>query len=366
MRLKTLVASLFAMLRLRRNAAAECVTDSSELGAKKDTSFAKNGSGVIRDSNECSENKHKNATSSVPASVESLIRQDLMIGAGIDAGTAPHATDNGSSAPQSVYPRHVAIIMDGNNRWAKQRSRIGISGHRAGVEAIRGVLRGCEQFDVEVLTLFAFSSENWARPEREVNELMRLFRDYLDGEAKELHSKNIRLRFVGRRDRLEQSLVERMQWAEQLTFANTGRTLVLAVDYGGRWDILQACQDLVVDFVNEVLPDMPTSEPSTKAKKIDSDYVKAFVDEQALAERLSLSDLPEPDLCIRTGGEVRVSNFLLWQFSYAEFYFTDCYWPDFSETEFAHAVEAFASRQRRFGRTTEQVQLAEPLSQRHA
>lgn len=231
-------------------------------------------------------------------------------------------------------PRHVAIIMDGNNRWAKQRPGQ-ISGHRAGVEAIRDVLRGCESHGIEVLTLFAFSSENWLRPEKEVKELMSLFESYLQNEVRELHKQGIQLRFIGRRDRLEPSLVKKMQQVEELTQTNTERVLVLAVDYGGRWDIAQACRKAI--------------------EQAEAEGISAQFGEEDFARYLSLADLPEPDLCIRTGGEYRISNFLLWQFSYTELYFTDCYWPDFDQQELDKAVDTFAGRQRRFGRTTEQV-----------
>ena len=228
-------------------------------------------------------------------------------------------------------PRHIAIIMDGNNRWAKNNGGA-VSGHRAGVEAIRDVLRGCERYNVEVLTLFAFSSENWLRPQKEVNELMSLFEDYLDSEVDELHKQGIALRFIGRRDRLGPSLVTKMENAEIYTQNNQQRVLVLAVDYGGRWDITQACNRAIQEAQNE-----------------------EQVDERAFARYLSLSDLPDPDLCIRTGGEYRISNFLLWQFSYAELYFTECYWPDFNEHELSKAILTFNGRQRRFGRTSEQL-----------
>ena len=235
-----------------------------------------------------------------------------------------------------LSPRHVAIIMDGNNRWSKENPSAGISGHRAGVEAIRDVLRGCEQHDVEVLTLFAFSSENWLRPPGEVDELMTLFEDYLGSEVSELHKQGIRLRFIGRRDRLKHSLTQKMLKAENLTSGNVKRVLVLAVDYGGRWDITRACQQ----FMQESLI-------------ANQDYT--VIDESKLGKYLSLADLPELDLCIRTGGEYRVSNFLLWQCSYAEPYFTECYWPDFNEKEFSKALATYSSRQRRFGRTSEQL-----------
>jgi len=252
-----------------------------------------------------------------------------------------------STDRRNVTPRHVAIIMDGNNRWARERKvGAGVSGHRAGVEAIRGVLKGCEKNNVEVLTLFAFSSENWLRPKVEVDELMSLFEDYLDSEASELHEQGIRLCFIGRRDRLKSSLTKKMQQAETLTSTNVKRVLVLAVDYGGRWDITQACQQAVREALLQ-------QQESTL--DIDRSVAELAVDEVQFGKHMSLADFPELDLCIRTGGEYRISNFLLWQCSYAELYFTECYWPDFDEEEFSSAVATYASRQRRFGRTSEQL-----------
>ena len=248
------------------------------------------------------------------------------------------------------FPRHVSIIMDGNNRWAKNNAAAGVSGHRAGVEVIRDVLRGCERYGVEVLTLFAFSSENWLRPESEVNELMSLFEDYLDSEVGELHQQGIQLRFIGRRDRLKSSLIKKMKAAEDKTRANKNRVLVLAVDYGGRWDIAQASARAVREYVisaNQVY--------DNKVDVLDNLPDDLVIDEAKFARHLALADLPEPDLCIRTGGEFRISNFLLWQCSYAELYFTECYWPDFNEHEFARAVLTYTGRQRRFGRTSEQL-----------
>lgn len=295
------------------------------------------------------------------SAVQSLIRADLAVSANIDSSdiTGPLAnlapvegasgqsvSNSGGSSDgrpvhaQGLAPKHVAIIMDGNNRWAKKHPMSGVSGHKAGVETIRSVLDSCDHHGVEVLTLFAFSSENWARPQREVNELMALFKEYLNSEVKELHKKGIRLRFIGRRDRLEQSLRDRMDWAEQLTYRNTGRVLVLAVDYGGRWDICQAVDSLV-------------SSALENGKRWPEGALQLTEDE--ISGALQISDLPEPDLCIRTGGEFRVSNFMLWQFSYSEFYFTEKLWPDFNAEDFSNAIDAFAGRERRFGCTSEQV-----------
>lgn len=241
-----------------------------------------------------------------------------------------------ASGPVSTVPRHVAIIMDGNNRWARERGLNTSAGHRAGVEAIRGVLEACDQHGVEALTLFAFSSENWQRPPAEVEALMRLFSAYLDRELRKLHKDGIRLRFIGRRDRLGKTLVKKMQQAEQLTVDNRHSTLVIAVDYGGRWDIAQAARRLAAAVARGELA------------------VEA-IDEAALDERMALSDLPAPDLCIRTAGEQRVSNFLLWQLAYAEFWFTDTLWPDFDAAHMARALADFGRRERRFGSRSDTV-----------
>ena len=229
-------------------------------------------------------------------------------------------------------PRHVGIIMDGNNRWARARNLPGIAGHRAGVEAIRSVLQCCDDNGVEALTLFAFSSENWQRPENEVSGLMRLFLSYLRKEVTALHQQGIRLRFIGRRDRLSPVIVRQMEQAEELTRNNGKRTLVLAVDYGGRWDVVNAATQL--------------------AKESSSEGCH----EEDFDAHVSTAGLPTLDLCIRTGGEYRISNFLLWQCAYAELYFTDCYWPDFDEAQMSLALQEFSSRQRRFGRTQEQLE----------
>jgi undecaprenyl diphosphate synthase len=241
--------------------------------------------------------------------------------------------DNTATAvqiPGQVIPRHVAIIMDGNNRWAKRRGLPGPAGHRAGVEAVRGVLRACRQHGVEVLTLFAFSSENWGRPKPEVRALLALLSRYLRSEVKDLHKDGIRLRFIGQRRRFSDRLRRLMQQSEQLTAGNTQSTLVIAVDYGGQWDIAQATQQLALQVSGgTLLPEQITPE--------------------LIDKKISISDLPRPDLCIRTGGDARVSNFMLWHFAYTELYFTNTLWPDFDETEFACALADYSSRERRFG-----------------
>lgn len=233
-------------------------------------------------------------------------------------------------------PRHVAIIMDGNNRWAKQRKQLGVSGHKAGVEAVRAVVKTCAQEGVEVLTLFAFSSENWRRPKDEVSALMKLFLLALQREVKKLHKNNIRLRIIGDRAQFSPVLQEHMAQAEELTRDNTSMTLVIAANYGGRWDIAQASRRL--------------------AERVASGEMKASdVTEDALQGELSLGELPSPDLMIRTAGEQRISNFMLWQLAYSEFYFSEVYWPDFKEEQMLEALKAYASRKRRFGQTDDQL-----------
>ncbi len=229
-----------------------------------------------------------------------------------------------------VIPRHVAIIMDGNNRWAKRRGVAGPTGHRAGVEAVRGVLRACKRHGVEVLTLFAFSSENWGRPVPEVRALLALLSRYLRNEVRELHEDGIRMRFIGERRRFSQRQQRLMQQSEEMTRNNTEATVVIAVDYGGQWDIAQAAQKLA---------------RQVQAGKLQpQDITPELID-----RNVSISDLPRPDLCIRTGGDARISNFMLWHFAYTELYFTDTLWPDFSESEFARALAEYSRRERRFG-----------------
>jgi undecaprenyl diphosphate synthase len=234
-------------------------------------------------------------------------------------------------------PRHVAIIMDGNGRWAKQRGLPRTAGHREGVKSVRAVVEESVRRGVSTLTLFAFSSENWRRPRAEVNILMELFMTALRGEVRRLDENNVCLRVIGERSAFPERLQHRIAEAEALTADNTALNLQVAANYGGRWDIAQAAQRLAADV---------------QAGRLDPGHI----DEQALAERLSFPDLPEPDLLIRTGGEQRLSNFVLWQSAYAEFYFTDALWPDFDEKEFGLAVDDFARRQRRFGQTGDQVE----------
>lgn len=229
-----------------------------------------------------------------------------------------------------VIPRHVAIIMDGNNRWAKRSGVSGPTGHRAGVEAVRGILRACKHHGVEVLTLFAFSSENWGRPVPEVRALLALLSRYLRNEVRELHKDGIRVRFIGERGRFSRRQQKLMAQSEALTRGNTDATVVIAVDYGGQWDIAQASRKL--------------AQQVQEGRLQVQDITPELID-----RNISISDLPRPDLCIRTGGDARISNFMLWHFAYTELYFTDTLWPDFTESEFALALGEYSLRERRFG-----------------
>jgi len=233
-------------------------------------------------------------------------------------------------------PRHVAVIMDGNGRWARGRRLPRVAGHRRGVETVRNMIQCCIDVGVEYLTLFAFSSENWRRPADEVSFLMQLFIRALENEVSRLHENGIRLRVVGDLSSFEPRLVALIHEAEELTLANARLTLTIAANYGGRWDIMQA--------FNRMLKEHP-------------DRVGGF-NEAHLVPYLALSYAPEPDLFIRTGGEQRVSNFCLWQLAYTELYFTDTLWPDFDTQAFEEALDSFRRRERRFGRTSEQ--LAQP------
>ena len=230
-------------------------------------------------------------------------------------------------------PRHIAIIMDGNGRWAKQRLLPRVAGHRRGLETVRLVTRLCIEARVEYLTLFAFSSENWRRPPEEVSFLMQLFMRALESEVARLHENSIRLRVVGDLSSFEPRLIALVQDAEALTAANTRLTLTIAANYGGRWDIMQA--------VNRLMREHPDR--------------SAGFNEAHLAPYLALSFAPEPDLFIRTGGEQRVSNFCLWHLAYTELYFTEVLWPDFDQAAFDVALASYRRRERRFGRTSEQL-----------
>ncbi|KHN51280.1 (2E,6E)-farnesyl-diphosphate-specific ditrans,polycis-undecaprenyl-diphosphate synthase [Pectobacterium fontis] len=230
-------------------------------------------------------------------------------------------------------PRHVAIIMDGNGRWAKSRGKMRIFGHQAGVKAVRRSVSFAVNQGLEALTLYAFSSENWNRPAQEVSALMELFVRALDSEVKNLHKHNVRLRVVGDIARFSPRLQERIRRSEVLTEKNQGLTLNIAANYGGRWDIIQGVRQLAVQVQEGIL-------------RPDS------INEASLCQYICLNDLAPVDLVIRTGGEHRISNFLLWQIAYAELYFTDVLWPDFDEQVFEGALNAFAQRERRFGGTT--------------
>jgi undecaprenyl diphosphate synthase len=233
-------------------------------------------------------------------------------------------------------PRHVAIIMDGNGRWAEQRRQPRSLGHRAGQKAVRQTIEHCLRRGIGALTLFAFSSENWQRPENEVSALMTLFLRALDKEVDELDANGVRLRFIGDLERFEPALRKRMQSAQSRTEGNADLVVNVAVNYGGRWDIARAARMLAADAVRgEIDP--------------------ASIDETLLDSRVCLADLPPPDLFIRTGGERRISNFLLWQLAYTELYFTDTLWPDMDAACLDAALEDFAGRQRRYGRTGAQI-----------
>lgn len=238
----------------------------------------------------------------------------------------------------AAVPKHIAVIMDGNGRWARKRFLPRIAGHKRGVETVRELVKQCVKLDVEFLTLFAFSSENWRRPPEEVSFLMGLFMDALEREVVKLHQNNIKLVMIGDRSQFEAKLVEQIEASERLTASNTGLVLTIAANYGGRWDILQA-----VNKMQLALPEL--------AGKYQ---------EKDLQPYLSMSYAPEPDLFIRTGGETRISNFLLWQLAYTELYFTDTLWPDFNEDAFSLAIQSYEKRERRFGRTSEQLQKPKP------
>lgn len=240
-------------------------------------------------------------------------------------------SDNSAQVPQ-----HVAIIMDGNGRWAQKRLMPRTYGHKKGVEATRQAISFYAKAGVSQLTLFAFSSENWNRPKDEVSTLMSLFISSLQKNTEELHTNGIRIRFIGDRTAFSEKLINQIEESEKITLNNKVMTLNIAANYGGQWDILQAVQKL--------------------AQKVESREISAAdISSELLVTELSLAGSPDPDLFIRTGGEKRISNFLLWQIAYAELFFTDVLWPDFSVEEMQQSLETFASRQRRFGKTAEQL-----------
>jgi undecaprenyl diphosphate synthase len=243
-----------------------------------------------------------------------------------------------TSATQTIptaaeIPKHIAVIMDGNGRWARKRFLPRVAGHKRGVETVRDLVKYCVTLKVEYLTLFAFSSENWRRPSEEVSYLMGLFMHALKREVAKLHQNNIKLIMIGDRSRFDAELVAQIEASEQLTVNNTGLTLTIAANYGGRWDVMQA--------VNKM--------------QLATPQLTGFYREDHITPYLSMSYAPEPDLFIRTGGETRISNFLLWQLAYTELYFTDTLWPDFNEIAFNLAVQSYQGRERRFGRTSEQL-----------
>jgi len=235
-----------------------------------------------------------------------------------------------------VVPSHIAIVMDGNGRWAKKRKRPRSAGHQAGLKALRKTIRHCVRLGVRTLTVFAFSSENWNRPAGEVSRLMEIFLKALDKEVQELHQNGVCVRFIGDLTAFKPNLQARMSAAQSLTAGNDRLVANVAVNYGGRWDITQAAKRM--------------------ASAVVEGYVSlAEVNEKQLGHYMALADSPDPDLLIRTGGEMRISNFLLWQSAYTELYFTAVLWPDFDETSLDEAIAAFQSRERRYGRTGEQV-----------
>ena len=235
----------------------------------------------------------------------------------------------GEMANQGL-PRHVAIIMDGNGRWAQQRGKMRVFGHKAGVHAVRNAVSFASRLGLSALTLFAFSSENWRRPESEVNALMELFIHVLGGEAKKLHKSNIQLRIIGERSRFSERLQQKVEAAEALTANNTGLVLNVAANYGGRWDITQAALSMAQALQR-------------------GELTVEQIGEETLSRYLSTQGLPDVDLMIRTGGDHRISNFLLWQLAYAELWVTDTLWPDFTPQHFRQAIFAYQQRERRFG-----------------
>ena len=233
-------------------------------------------------------------------------------------------------------PQHVAIIMDGNGRWARARGLPRAAGHRSSIKVVRRVVEDCAQRNIRFLTIFAFSSENWQRPPDEVGMLMKLFLDAMVREVADLHRNGVRLRFIGDRGVLGCALIRRMEEAESLTSSNEGLTLLVALAYGGRWDITQACRSLAADAAAGTLS-------------------PGDIDESRVADRLALAGIPDPDLLIRTGGEMRISNYLLWNLAYTELHFTEVLWPDFSAAHLDEALSFYLKRERRFGRTSEQL-----------
>lgn len=232
-------------------------------------------------------------------------------------------------SPYTV-PTHVAIIMDGNGRWAQQRGLPRAEGHRRGVEALRGCVRAAAELGVRYLTLYTFSSENWSRPDDEVSDLMGLIRRFIQRDLAELHKQNVKIRIIGAEEGIDNDIVKMMRDAEQLTRDNSGLVLLSAFNYGGRDEIVRAARQLAL-------------------KAVRGEIMAADIDGDMLAAHLDTADIPDPDLMIRTGGDQRISNFLLWQCAYAEFIFADCFWPDFTKQHFTDAIAEFGRRERRYG-----------------
>ena len=246
------------------------------------------------------------------------------------------ATSLASLDENKKIPQHIAIIMDGNGRWAQAQGKTRVAGHKAGVDSVRAVVKGARKVGVKALTLFAFSSENWQRPEKEVNVLMDLFMYVLTKEVKRLHKNAIRFQVIGDLSRFSEKLQKSIKKSEQLTANNNGLILSVAANYGGRWDIANAAKQLASQVQNHEIS-------------------LEDIHEESLHKHTCLAELPELDLLIRTGGDYRISNFLLWQAAYAEFYFTETLWPDFNEEQFETAIDVFDQRERRFGKTGEQI-----------
>lgn len=242
-----------------------------------------------------------------------------------------------------TLPQHVAIIMDGNGRWAKQKGKPRAFGHKAGVENVRSAIKTCLELGIDCLTVFAFSTENWNRPKKEVGILMDLFLTSLTKEVDELHKNGVRIRFIGDRSAFSKKLQKQINDSEQLTQSNSKLAFNIAANYGGRWDIVNAVRNIYQRI----------EKGEISVDKFDVDLLNS---------EIALSDLPEPDLFIRTGGEHRISNFLLWQLAYTELYFTDVFWPDFDKANFMEALNSFSTRQRRFGHTGEQIEKKQTTS----
>ncbi|EOB3919570.1 isoprenyl transferase [Vibrio parahaemolyticus] len=241
-----------------------------------------------------------------------------------------------SQAFSDTLPKHIAIIMDGNGRWAKSKGKPRVFGHKKGVNAVRKTVAAASKLGIKAMTLFAFSSENWRRPEEEVGLLMELFITVLSSEVKKLHKNNLQLRVIGDTSRFSERLQKKIVEAENLTASNTGMVINIAANYGGKWDITEAAKALALKARNGEI-------------RVED------INEQLITEHLTMADLPEVDLLIRTSGECRISNFMLWQMAYAEMYFTPEFWPEFDEDSLVEAVTWFINRERRFGCTGEQV-----------